>query len=177
MRECASCHGYQDGESYVFTGDRLGRIEPLANIKTDPGRLDSYTPLMEKYQKDRLFCTTPEYRFRQFKKTDGYANMPLDGLWLRAPYLHNGSVPTLWDLLQPEDQRPVAFLKGASHIRLDPEKGGFEAPSCLPGVEQRDEASFCFNTQLKGNSNKGHQYGTDLPEADKRSLLAYLLTF
>ncbi|MDX2157594.1 MAG: hypothetical protein SFW09_13910 [Hyphomicrobiaceae bacterium] len=181
---CESCHGYQADNGYVFEGARLGQIEPVVYVGTDRGRVDSYTPLMEKYQKDRLFCTEPEHRFRQFKKTDGYANAPLDGLWLRAPYLHNGSVPTLWDLLQHPDQRPLAFRRGAAHIRLDPARGGFDAPPCIPLREARgdrpaagDETSFCFDTQLPGNSNAGHTYGTDLPDAQKRDLLAYLLTF
>ncbi|MEZ5855476.1 MAG: hypothetical protein R3D67_12325 [Hyphomicrobiaceae bacterium] len=84
MGQCATCHGFQGSKGYVYEGDRLGQIEPLRYVGTDRGRLDSYTPLMEKYQKDRLFCTEPEHRFRQFKKTSGYASMPLDGLWLRT---------------------------------------------------------------------------------------------
>ncbi len=51
------------------------------------------------------------WRFNHFRKTNGYANMPLDGLWLRAPYLHNGSVPTLRALLFPEE-RPAVFYRG-----------------------------------------------------------------
>ena len=51
------------------------------------------------------------WRFSHFRKTNGYANMPLDGLWLRAPYLHNGSVPTLRALLFPEE-RPAVFYRG-----------------------------------------------------------------
>ena len=51
------------------------------------------------------------WRFTHFRKTNGYANMPLDGLWLRAPYLHNGSVPTLRALLFP-DERPAVFYRG-----------------------------------------------------------------
>ena len=49
------------------------------------------------------------WKFSHFRKTDGYANMPLDGVWLRAPYLHNGSVPTLRALLFP-DERPRTFF-------------------------------------------------------------------
>ena len=45
--------------------------------------------------------TGKPWKFSHFRKTDGYANMPLDGVWLRAPYLHNGSVPTLRALLFP----------------------------------------------------------------------------
>ena len=56
------------------------------------------------------------YRFKRFRKTNGYANLPLDGIWLRAPYLHNGSVPTLWDLLNPQAKRPRLLLQGQRRI-------------------------------------------------------------
>ncbi len=178
MAECATCHGHQGDKGYVYRGARLGQIEPISYVATDRGRLDSYTPLMEKYQKDRLFCTEPEHRFRQFKKTDGYANMPLDGLWLRAPYLHNGSVPTLKDLLATPAERPMAFRRGADHITLDPVNGGFAAPPCLPDdTAEPGVRSFCFDTRQPGNGNGGHLYGTDLAPAAKADLLAYLLTF
>jgi hypothetical protein len=186
MQTCASCHGHYDADKgYVFEGERLGRVEPHAYVATDRGRLDSYTRAMEKYQKDRLFCTEPERRFRFFKKTDGYANMPLDGLWTRAPYLHNGSVPTLADLLRRPEERPRAFLRGRGRdaaqselLRLDPDAGGFVAPACLPGGDvASDAAAFCFDTTLPGNGNGGHLYGTDLTEAEKSDLIGYLLTF
>jgi hypothetical protein len=179
MRDCASCHGHQGTSGYVFDGARLGEIEPIEYVGTDPGRLGSYTLEMEKYQKDRLFCAYPDYRFRQFKKTNGYANMPLDGLWLRAPYLHNGSVPTLADLLEAPANRPAYFRRGRQHVRLDPARGGFETLACIP--RQADDpdssGSFCFDTTLPGNSNRGHLYGTDLTAAEKDALLGYLLTF
>lgn len=177
MRECASCHGYQGEKGYVFEGERLGQIEPIEYVATDRGRLDSYTPLMEKYQKDRLFCSEPEHRFRQFKKTAGYANMPLDGLWLRAPYLHNGSVPTLEDLLKVPGDRPRYFARGRDLVTLDPSKGGFVAPSCIPSAAGEGETGLCFDTTLPGNGNGGHHYGTGLQETEKRDLLSYLLTF
>jgi hypothetical protein len=94
-------------------------------------------------------------------------------LWLRAPYLHNGSVPTLADLLSPADKRPKAFVRGLDV--LDPNKGGFEAPPCTP--EQKIQAGFCFDTSVRGNWNGGHEYGVELPATDKAALLAYLLTF
>ena len=108
MRECAACHGYQEGDRYVFEGEYLGKVEPNARLGVDPARLNSYTAEFQRYQVSELFKGTP-YQFRHFRKTDGYANLPLDGLWLRAPYLHNGAVPTLADLLAPAGgtaQRP-----------------------------------------------------------------------
>jgi mono/diheme cytochrome c family protein len=176
---CAACHGYQDGGRYVFQGQYLGKVTPVAQVGTDPNRLNSYTVAFQKRQIGEIFKGTP-YAFSHFKKTDGYANGPLDGLWLRAPYLHNGSVPTLADLLEPPERRPVAFLRGLDVI--DPARGGFVAPACTPGGATPPgggiaQLRFCFDTKVRGNANGGHLYGTDLPAAAKNDLLAYLLTF
>jgi hypothetical protein len=171
MAGCASCHGYQDGDGYVFEGERIGEVEPIANLGTDRARLDSYTEAFRAQQLEKLFAGTP-YQFRNFKKTDGYANMPLDGLWLRGPYLHNGSVPTLAALLQSPEQRPKAFIRGLDV--LDP-AGGFAAPDCDPA--QPPAEGYCYDTTLPGNGSGGHAYGIDLADAEKADLLAYLLTF
>ena len=167
MDNCAACHGYQGDDGYVFEGAKLGTVEPIGDIGTDPARLDSYTRAFSDLQKEKLFAGTP-YAFRRFRKTDGYANAPLDGLWLRGPYLHNGSVPTLADLLESPEDRPVAFVRGGDVIDG---KGGFVSPSCEPGTPN------CFDTRLSGNSNSGHVYGAGLNATDKVDLLAYLLTF
>ena len=171
MQGCAVCHGWQGSDAYVFEGDKIGKVEPIENVGTDPNRLNSYTQGFRDWQVSTLFAGTP-YHFTHFEKTNGYANVPLDGLWLRAPYLHNGSVPTLAALLLPPDRRPKAFVRGADVI--DPNEGGFQAPSCMPG-EVGD--AFCFDTSARGNSSEGHIYGTDLPDQKKSDLLAYLLTF
>ena len=99
--------------------------------------------------------------------------MPLDGLWARAPYLHNGSVPNLWSLLEPPVERPVAFLGGIDI--LDPINGGFEAPPCDP--ENDSYGAFCYDTRKPGNSNAGHNFGTGHSVEDRRDLLEYLKTF
>ena len=70
-----------------------------------------------------LYADFGAERFQTFRKTNGYANAPLDGLWLRAPYLHNGSVPTLEALLSPPAERPRAFLRG--YDVYDPRAMGF----------------------------------------------------
>ena len=108
-----------------------------------------------------------------FKSTRGYVNLPLDGLWLRAPYLHNGSVPTLSDLLQPPGRRPVNFLRGNNLLNY--EQGGFAGSACSP--DRLYQRYFCFDTRLRGNGNGGHTYGTALPAPDKRALLEHLRSF
>jgi hypothetical protein len=172
VNECRGCHGAQESRDYDFTGQSIGQVEPNSKLGADPHRLNSYTERLRDYQVANFFRGTP-YQFKYFVKTDGYADLPLDGLWLRAPYLHNGSVPTLSDLLNPPAQRPAAFIRGDDH--LDATKGGFLAAACDP--HSPPPGAFCFDTRLPGNGNTGHLYGTDLPAPAKADLLAYLLTF
>jgi len=172
MNACAVCHGYQGPDRYVFEGAKLGTVEPNNQLGTDPGRLDSYTEAFRQRQLAELFAGTP-FQFKHFVKTNGYANMPLDALWLRGPYLHNGSVPTLRDLLAPPAGRPSAFVRGIDVI--DGKNGGFLSPSCTPG--RQPPQGFCYDTRLPGNGNGGHTFGTTLPATEKEDLIAYLLTF
>jgi hypothetical protein len=172
MTQCRACHGFANSEGYAFSGEMIGQVEPNDTLGADPHRLDSYTEKFREYQLANFFVGTP-HQFKYFVKTNGYANLPLDGLWLRAPYLHNGSVPTLAALLQAPAHRPVTFIRG--NDRLDPNNGGFEAPPCDPPSTPAN--AFCFDTRLPGNSNSGHLYGTDLAEPAKADLLAYLMTF
>jgi mono/diheme cytochrome c family protein len=80
------------------------------------------------------------------RQTDGYRTNSLLGLWATAPYLHNGSVPTLEDLLKPAAERPVRWMQG--DVEIDTTRFGFD--------------------------NAGHEFGTDLSPADKEALLAFL---
>jgi mono/diheme cytochrome c family protein len=131
-------------------------------------------------------------RFSHFRKTWGYANQPLDGIWLRAPYLHNGSVPDLAALLEPAALRPQVFYIG--YDVYDFERVGFVTrPACDAALPQPDciattggrkavpqGAGWRYDTSLRGNGNGGHEgppYGTELSPEDKRALIEYLKTF
>jgi hypothetical protein len=167
---CAKCHG-ADGKD--FRGEDVGKVVPIADIGTDRARLDSYTYDVAVNQ-NMIFAGYGEERFRHFRKTFGYANSPLDGLWLRAPYLHNGSVPTLRDLLEPSDKRPKTFYRG--YDVYDQKKVGFVADV----TEEKGRQYFRYDTAESGNSNQGHEgkrYGTELSPADKDALIEYLKTF
>lgn len=98
------------------------------------------------------------------KHPDGYKARPLSGIWASAPYLHNGSVPSLAELLKPPAERVKRFYVGSRVF--DPETVGLAAAA--------GEHSSLFDTTLPGNSNAGHTYGTTLDDADKRDLLEYL---
>jgi hypothetical protein len=95
--------------------------------------------------------------------------VPHTGLWLRGPYLHNGSVPTLRDMLRPPAERPDLFYRGDDLI--DADNGGFIASGA-----EAERVGERYDTRLPGNDNGGHLYGTELPDDDKEALLAYLKT-
>jgi hypothetical protein len=93
-----------------------------------------------------------------------YKGRSLNGIWATAPYLHNGSVPTLYDLLLPKngevaaqdgEYRPDTFMVGSREFK--PEK---------VGLKWEGYKGFLFDTTLKGNSNAGHEYGTR-PDVDR----------
>ena len=166
---CSNCHGdqrFRDGE---ISGSRIGQVVPIGAIGTDRFRLDSYTVTFATNQYS-LYPDSP-YRFTHFRKTNGYANQPLDGIWLRGPYLHNGSVPTLRDLLDAPEQRPASFYRG--NDVFDPVKVGF-----VSNVPSGNGLTFSlYDTTVPGNGNGGHVYGTTLTDAEKRAIVEYMKTF
>ncbi len=166
---CEECHADHRFKEGVVSGSRVGTVEALADVGTDPYRLNSYTATFAANQ----YTLYPDshFRFRHFRKTGGYANQPLDGLWARAPYLHNGSVPTLRDLLEPPEARPARFYRG--YDVYDPERVGFVHDVAREGSVRYSE----YDTSLPGNGNGGHLWGTDLPPADKDALVEYMKLF
>ena len=115
------------------------------------------------------------YRYKHYRTTNGYANSPLDGVWLRAPYLHNGSVPTLWDLLKPSAERPAEFYRG--NDVYNPVDVGFVS---TVADDTGGRKFFKFETKIPGNGNQGHEgprFGTELAPEDKEALVEYLKTF
>jgi hypothetical protein len=95
-----------------------------------------------------------------------YAARPLYGIWAAAPYLHNGSVPTLYHLLLPPEQRPKTFALGGREY--DPVRLGFTVNTACA---QQD---CVVDTTRTGDGNGGHLWGTDLAELDRMALLEYL---
>lgn len=166
---CLDCHGDHRFKEGTVTGSRIGTVEDIEDIGTDPYRLDSYTHAFASNQYS--LYPDSEYRFTHFRKTGGYANHPLDGIWARAPYLHNGSVPTMRDLLEPPENRPMVFYRG--YDVYDPERMGF-----VHDVPEEGGLAFTrHDTTLPGNSNSGHLYAVDLPPEDKDAIVEYMKRF
>ena len=145
----------------------------IDEIKTDRGRLDSYTTQLASNQYlifSGITYKGEDKRFRNYRKTNGYVSAPLDGIWLRAPYLHNGSVPTMRDLLEKSENRPTEFYRG--YDVYDQDNMGFVSTV----AEENGDAFFKFDTSLPGNGNSGHGYGTELSADEKEALIEYLKT-
>lgn len=99
-----------------------------------------------------------------------YESRVLEGVWAAAPYLHNGSVPTLADLLEPADKRPKAFKIGPNY---DIQKVGMAVEQTKFG----DQTLHCDpNDRNSGDSNAGHEFGVSLSTKEKQALLEYLKT-
>jgi hypothetical protein len=158
-RECAECH--------AFGGPRTGTVIPLETVGTDRHRLDMWTSGAAAAYND--YGRGYDWDFSGFRKTNGYVAVPLDGLWARAPYLHNGSVPTLADLLEKPERRPQLFYRG--YDLLDPERVGF-----VTSGPEAERVGFRYETRVPGNGNGGHLWGTELPPDEKRALLEFLKT-
>jgi hypothetical protein len=156
---CAECH--------EMGARRTGSIIPLEEIGTDRHRLDMWTANAAAAY--NAYGDGHSWKFANFRKSNGYLAGPLDGLWLTAPYLHNGSVPTLADLLEPLESRPKKFWRG--YDVYDSTRVGFVTSG--PDAER---VGTPLDVTLPGNSNAGHNYGTSLSAEEKRALLEYLKT-
>jgi hypothetical protein len=163
--ECHADHHFREGV-VAANAKYVGQVVPIAKIGTDVSRLNTYT--REFASNQYSLYPDSEYRFTHFRKTYGYANHPLDGIWLRAPYLHNGSVPTLRDLLTAAKDRPKVFYRG--YDVYDSSKVGFRTDV----AQEKERKFFRYDTALPGNGNGGHEYGTNLTEAEKQSLVEYM---
>lgn len=117
---------------------------------------DSFCSLVKEFASNKTSELDPKELY--------YKARPINGIWASAPYLHNGSVPTVYDLLLPVAQRPAQFFVG--NRELDTFKVGNQTAE-LNGTS-------LFDTSLPGNSNSGHEYGAHLTEPERMALLEYI---
>jgi mono/diheme cytochrome c family protein len=112
-------------------------------------------------------------RGNYWRTPTAYPARPLAGIWATAPFLHNGSVPNLWELLSPVEERSKAFYRG--NLEFDPVRVGFETREL--------EGGFKFDTSARGNSNAGHELndgtgkgviGRKLTEDERWQIIEYL---
>ncbi|WP_192360358.1 c-type cytochrome [Mesorhizobium mediterraneum] len=182
---CADCHGDRDPVTGSWVnGPQTGVVVPVSTLKTDPERV-----MFRHYDvlAGAMFTVFPSKHPFHFAREDiwpqpgeendlsirGYVNAPLDGMFLRAPYLHNGSVLTLAELINLKKRRDV-FYRGDN--TYDPVDVGFRSPDA-PDARNY----FKFDAAVRGNSNKGHDYPWAYEDLrrnpdDLAALLEYLKT-
>jgi hypothetical protein len=156
---CARCHA----------SERTGTRVPAEEIGTDRERLKTWSKqaAIESNKVVRSFGI--ERRGLVEIEPSGYIAAFLDGIWLRAPYLHNGSVPTLRDMLKPVAERPKIFYRG--YDVYDPADVGFVTQG-----KEAEEVGTKYDVSQRASSNQGHEHGVNLSVAEKDALIEYLKT-
>lgn len=172
LQHCAKCHGTYDADPAKETYPN--RRVPIDEVGTDRVRLDALTPAARARYGKTWFA-----HFGALKVVEdpgGYVAPPLDGIWASAPYFHNGSVPTLWHVLHP-DQRPKMWKR--TEDGYDQQRVGLEVETfdkLPPDVKSARAARWYFDTRIIGKSAAGHLFPDELDEGEKRAVLEYLKT-
>lgn len=177
-QHCARCHGTY-GPQWTYPN----KIVPLQEIGTDPAR-HAAVGIAYGQAYDRSWFGQESngwfFRGKRLRWTDGYQAPPLDGIWATAPYFHNGSVPTLYHVLQSKE-RPRRFTRSfRTEIEdYDQVRVGWKyveltetIPPDLPPIERRQ----IYDTTQPGRSNAGHTYGDALTDEQRWDLIEYLKT-
>lgn len=168
-RHCAECHGsYEEPESYPE------RMVPIEEIGTDRTRYDALSPEARRVYLQSWFN---EYgALGGEAEPAGYVAPPLDGIWASAPYFHNGSVPTLYHVLNPQ-QRPVVWeQQGRAYDRQRVGLSVAEYEELPEGVASPAQRRRYFDTRRAGKSRAGHPFADGLSDEERRALLEYLKT-
>ena len=168
---CAECHGtYGKKEYYPQT------IVPIEIVGTDRVRLDALSVKhRQRYHESWFGYFGNEETIVDPK---GYLAPPLDGVWASAPYLHNGSVPTLWHLLHPSE-RPQVWKRAEDPDSYDQELVGLDVEMLeqLPAsVNDPIERRAFFDTRGFGKGAGGHLFPEQLSDRERRAVLEYLKT-
>jgi mono/diheme cytochrome c family protein len=175
---CARCHGtYGAGWTYP------NKVVPLAEIGTDPMRFRGISDAFYEHYNRSWFAhentgwLADEYIGR---RTAGYQAPPLDGIWATAPYFHNGSVPTVYHVLNSKARPKVytrSFRTGAEDY--DPVKLGWKVEVLGHGPDAdapAHERRRVYDTTQPGRGNGGHTFGDDLTEDERTAVIEYLKT-
>jgi len=212
---CAHCHVAAPIKNAAPSGPSLQvTVVPLKEIGTDPLYLENFSrrtvdtgPLQRgrvsakdasEFITNELMALNgatedPEYRdlTNTWRDAAQYIARPHVAVWATAPFLHNGSIPNLYELLSPARERHTCFYLSPT-MQFDPEKVGFVVEDCTGSPSSRNPlGGFEFRTQLPGNGNGGHEFanvpgcesgsrngilGCELSVEDRRAIVEYLKT-
>ncbi len=165
VNNCSKCHG-----TYGSNGSYPNLLIPASIIKTDSMlyKGNQQNPQFIEWFNKSWFAQG-DYP-AQLQPFDGYIAPPLDGIWVTAPYLHNGSVPNLETLLNSKN-RPKYWKRNFKNPSYDYENIGW-----IYQTVEKPERRTTYNTTLPGYSNSGHTFGDKLTDAERKAVIEYLKT-
>jgi hypothetical protein len=169
VQNCARCHGTPGpGGEYPNT------VVPIGTVNTDRARLDGLSEEFKEHFKDSWMGYYGETNVTT--RGTGYVAPPLDGIWASAPYFHNGSVPTLYHVLFPEERPAVWKVK--DYRAYDNTRVGLavEEYQRMPDTHTLTEKRQYYDTTRPTMSNSGHPFADLLSRDQRLSLLEYLKT-
>jgi mono/diheme cytochrome c family protein len=174
---CSRCHGTY-GKDWTYPN----KIVDLDVVGTDRSVADAATgPAAEHFARSWFGQEKKADGSSYFStKHDGYQAPPLDGIWATAPYFHNGSAPTLADVLDSK-HRPKVFTRsyGTGEKDYDPVKVGWKVTVLEKGPDQKAparERRRVYDTTQPGRGNDGHRFGDKLSDEERRAVIEYLKT-
>jgi mono/diheme cytochrome c family protein len=162
IKNCAKCHG--NGDDYP------NLLIPEERIKTDSFLFKSnyQNPQFVQWFNNSWFSQGPHpARLEPF---NGYIAPPLDGIWITAPYFHNGSVPSIEAVLNSK-LRPKYWSRNYDSLQYDYDKLGWKYTA-----HQNPGGKTVYNTDLRGYGNYGHYFGDNLTNKERKAIIEYLKT-
>ncbi|SDL27337.1 c-type cytochrome [Kriegella aquimaris] len=166
---CTSCHGTYGTDStypnFMVSLKTIGTDPELSNHYTTPSPVNNY---FFDWFNTGWFGT--DENPLEIVADGGYIAPPLDGVWATAPYFHNGSVPTLEDVLNSK-QRPTIWSRSYDSADYDQNKLGWNYT-----IETSKTGKNTYDTSLKGYGNGGHTFGDDFNDTERKAILEYLKT-
>jgi mono/diheme cytochrome c family protein len=169
---CSGCHG-----TYGSNGEYPNLLIPESIVGTDSMLNQSnyqYSDMIEWYNRSWFSKGDHAARLAPF---DGYIAPPLDGIWITAPYFHNGSVPTIEAVLNSK-LRPKYWTRDFVHgtspgdsSKYDYDKLGWQFQTLSAAGNK-----YIYNTTLPGYGNYGHTFGDLLTDAERKAVIEYLKT-
>lgn len=179
-RACTGCHGTYERDTAGYPIFKAPLMIPLAVVRTDSARLDGVTPRFRE-----LVRANPLNDILQASEglERGYFAQRLNGVWSRFPYLHNGSVPSVYALLNPAVRPALFSIRNAGEReRFDEKTMGLNADPAKSAADVARAAArgerWVYNTQLFEQSNVGHDFQSlrSMPDTERYDIIEYLKT-
>ena len=171
VQNCSRCHG-----TYGPAG-----VYPNLVVSLEEAGTDQLLARADRDYNDRFILQYNDSFYGELgglAPAPGYIAPPLDGIWATAPFLHNGSVPTLQALLH-SSERPTWWTWSYDTHDFDPAAVGYTWTALDHGRDAEPLASEqikIYDTTQPGYGNKGHTFGDVLNDADRAAVIEYLKT-